>query len=76
MKPCYHNCIGFSPTLAGVYIIRLEIRMDSFSFALAAGVFFGNWLALPLVLKRSYKDSFTIGVIAAILVLCFYVVFV
>jgi len=40
------------------------------AICLALGVFFGNWLAIPLVLKkRSFRQGFLIGVIAAILVL-------
>lgn len=38
---------------------------------LALGVFVGNWLIVPLFLKRSFKDGFFIGLIAAVLVFIF-----
>ena len=39
---------------------------------LAAGVFVGNWLVVPLVFKRTFKEGFAIGVIAALLVFGFH----
>ena len=39
-------------------------------WVLALGVFVGNWLVVPLVLKkRSFKDGFFIGLISAVIVL-------
>jgi hypothetical protein len=47
--------------------------MDTHGLALAAGVFIGNWLVVPLFFRsRTHKDGFFIGVIAAILVIMFY----
>ena len=43
--------------------------------AAVVGVFVGNWLVVPLFFKsRTFKDGFAIGVIAALLVLGFYVI--
>ena len=39
--------------------------------ALALGVFFGNWLFVPLVTKSSFNKGFVIGLIAAALVMIF-----
>jgi hypothetical protein len=36
---------------------------------LSAGVFIGNWLIVPILTKRTFKDGFFIGLIAA--VICF-----
>ena len=41
---------------------------------LALGVFVGNWLVVPLLFKRTFKEGFAIGVIAALLMLGFYAV--
>ena len=38
---------------------------------LATGVFFANWLLVPLVVERSFTDGFGIGTIAGLLVLGF-----
>ena len=40
---------------------------------LALGLFFGNWLIIPLLpLGRSFTEGFFIGLIAAVIVLVFY----
>ena len=39
--------------------------------SLAAGVFFANWLLVPLLVERSFTDGFVIGAIAGLLVLGF-----
>ena len=42
---------------------------------LAAGLFVGNWLVVPLLFKkRTFKDGFAIGVIAALLTLGLYAI--
>jgi uncharacterized transporter YbjL len=46
--------------------------MNMFPCALAFGVFVGNWLVVPLILPRTFKEGFAVGLIAAILVLGFY----
>lgn len=47
--------------------------MNAFPFAVALGVFVGNWLVCPLILpNRSFTDGFAIGLIAAVLVLVIY----
>jgi len=38
---------------------------------LALGVFLGNWIVVPLVFKRTFKEGFFIGIIAAVLILIF-----
>lgn len=44
-----------------------------FPFAMALGIFVGNWLVCPLILpNRSFTDGFAIGLIAAILVMIIY----
>lgn len=41
--------------------------------ALATGVFFGNWLVVPIFFRsRTLKDGFVIGVIAAVLIIAIY----
>ena len=47
--------------------------MNMFPFAVAIGIFLGNWLVCPLILpSRSFTDGFAIGLIAAVLVLIIY----
>jgi uncharacterized membrane protein YfcA len=41
-------------------------------FAMAAGVFVGNWLLVPMLREKTFHDSFYIGLIAAVLTLVFY----
>ena len=45
------------------------------SFALAIGVFVGNWLIAPLIFKRTFKDGFWIGLLAAMFTLMIMLVF-
>jgi hypothetical protein len=50
--------------------------MNFLPWALALGVFVGNWLVVPFFIKRRpYKDGFFIGVLAAIFSLIFYAFF-
>lgn len=43
--------------------------------SLAAGVFFGNWLLVPLIFtERTFSQSFAIGLIAGLLMLGTYTV--
>jgi len=42
----------------------------NFAF-LALGVFFGNWLVVPVFSERTFTDGFWIGLIAAVLVMAF-----
>lgn len=42
--------------------------------SLALGVFFGNWLFVSLVSKRSFKDGFFVGIIAMALVFLFTII--
>jgi len=46
--------------------------MNKSSLALAAGVFFGNWLVVPLFFHKTFTDGFFTGLIAIpiVLVLC------
>ncbi len=46
------------------------------TFALALGVFFGNWIVVPLLFgKRRFKDGFFIGFIAMLLVIILKAIF-
>ena len=52
---------------------KKEDDMDKYGLMLAAGVFIGNWLVVPLFFRsRTHVDGFFIGLIAAALVLGFY----
>ncbi|MBT6691087.1 hypothetical protein HOB10_01995 [Candidatus Parcubacteria bacterium] len=43
---------------------------STFELFLAAGVFCGNWALLPLTTRqRNFKESFKIGLLAALIVL-------
>ena len=42
------------------------------SLGLAAGVLVANWVVLPLIAGKTYKEAFTIGVFFALLVLGFF----
>lgn len=39
------------------------------TFVIAAGLFLGNWIAVPLILARPFSFGFYVGFVAAILVL-------
>jgi hypothetical protein len=51
------------------------IASTIFILCLALGTFIGNWLIIPALTDRTFKDGFWTGVIAAILVVVFAVVF-
>lgn len=52
-----------------VYARRMKFSLVPWEFCwtLAAGVWAGNWLVVPLLGMRTFRDGFFIGLIAAVL---------
>ena len=40
----------------------------------ATGTFIGNWLIVPLIFERTFKEGFAIGILAALIVLGIYAI--
>jgi hypothetical protein len=72
----YENSLPDQSLTYLALIAMLRLRMGGekmnlcFALCLALGVFFGNWLFVPLLQQnRTWTDGFFIGLIAAVLVL-------
>jgi hypothetical protein len=44
-------------------------------FVLVTGVFIGNFLMVPLIFERTFKDGFFIGILAAIIIVIIHILF-